>query len=349
MTERSRNIMVGLTTIGGLLGLAALLLLFGYVPKFFEPGYTVSAQLISSQGVNNSSRVWLYGIDVGKVESVSLLTFPQKGVMLKIRVREGIKLPAGTRVNINSPLLGGTPTLSLDTSNAKLPQGDEAVEYLPADGSAMLATNTQQASIESRMSQEFRAAMESATAKLVDKIDGLSREWMEVGQNINQLVDPRRPEDVDKGKVAGNLSSAVARIDSRVKELSVSLDALNKWAADEKLHEDVSVTVANARKLTQKMDASLDIFNKAATSADKNIDMLATRFVASADDLSATIQSMQKTLDALRNGKGTTGKLINDPAVYNNLNDAVLRIGKAADEFKVMMEKWRKEGLPLKL
>lgn len=346
MTERSRNIMVGLTALGGLVALAVLLLLFGYVPAALAPGYMVSVRMLDSQGVNDSSRVWLYGIDVGKVETVELLAFPERGVTLKLRVREGIKLPVGTRLSINTPLLGGSPTVSLDTSKAK---SDNGADFLPIDGSGQLMADTESGSLESRMGKELRAALESASDDLMGKIDALSSEWTAVGQNINQLVTPRLPAEVDSGKAPGNLSSAVARIDDRVRELSTSLEALNKWASDEKMREDVRVTMANARKLTDKIDTSLDNINKVATTADKSIDKLATRFAASADDLSATIFSMQKTLDEVRNGKGTTGKLINDPALYDNLNDSVDRIGKAADEFKVLMEKWRKEGLPLQL
>lgn len=346
MTERSRNIMVGLTAIGGLLALAILLLLFGYVPAALSPGYMVNARMLDSQGVSDSSRVSLYGIDVGKVETVTLLDYPDRGVMLKLRIREGIKLPVGTRLSISTPLLGGTPAVSLDTSKA---ESDNSGAFLPLDGSGELLADTETGSLESRMGKELRAALESASNDLVGKIEALSSEWTAVGQNINQLVTPRLPEDVDSGKAQGNLASAVARIDDRVRELSTSLEALNKWASDEKMREDVRVTMANARSLTTKMDTSLDNINKVTATADKSIDKLATRFTASADDLSATILSMQKTLDEIRNGKGTTGKLINDPALYDNLNDSVERIGKAADEFKLMMEKWRKEGLPLQL
>lgn len=346
MKERSRNIMVGLTTLGGLVALAILLMLFGYAPAAFAPGYNVTARLVDSQGVNSASRVWLYGIDVGKVDSIELLPFPERGVQVKIRIRENIKLPKGTKVIINTPLLGGSPTVALDTSKADIGEG---MTYLPTDGSAMLYSDMQAMSLESRVGKELRHALESATGDLMTKIDALSNEWTQVGQNINKLVDPRDPKEVDAGKAVGNLSSAVTRIDMRVRELSESLDSLNQWASDEKLREDVRVTVANARKISAKMDTSLDQINKVTASAEKNIDTLSTRFVASADDLSATINSMQKAIDQLRQGKGTAGKLLNDPALYDNLNDSVERIGKAADEFKVLMEKWRKEGLPLQL
>jgi hypothetical protein len=42
------------------------------------------------------------------------------------------------------------------------------------------------------------------------------------------------------------------------------------------------------------------------------------------------------------------GKLLQDPKLYNNLNDAAVRLGQAIDEVKNLLEKVRKEGLPLK-
>ncbi len=360
MTDRIRNIMVGVTTLAAMACVAILLLLFGYVPAFISPGYTVHAHLPHSQGINDASRVWLYGIDVGHVEAIDLAPFPERGVKLTMRLRKDVNVPLGTRVIINTPLLGGTASISLDTSSVDT---TKPVEYLPTDGSAELHPEPASAGLESRVAQELRAALETAAGNLqkelstrldkydalIVKVDELSTEWTHVARNINQITSPRSPESVDKGEQPGNLASAATRMDDRIKELQASIASINQWAGDEKLREDIQVAAANARKISEKLDASVTQINEVTAGAKEQIDRLTTRFVASADDLSAAIKSMNQTLADIREGKGTTGKLITDPALYNNLNDTVQRMGKAADEFKLMIEKMRKEGIPLQL
>jgi hypothetical protein len=56
---------------------------------------------------------------------------------------------------------------------------------------------------------------------------------------------------------------------------------------------------------------------------------------------------MQKLADKARKGDGTVGKLLNDPALYQNFNDAAERIQKAVDEMKLLIEKWKAEGVPV--
>lgn len=359
MTDRTRNIMVGLTALAGMASLAILLMLFGYLPTLLSPGYAVKARIADSQGINDASRVWLYGIDIGRVEKIELLPFPQRGVQLTLRIRQDVRLPEGTVASVNAPLLGGTPSISLDTSQIDLEQ--ESLRYLPTDGSAALHTDLQPSSLESRVAQELRSALESAAGslqsqfgsrldkfdKLADQLDELAVQWIEVGRNVNQITSPRNPADVDAGKQPGNLASAVARLDQRVADLKDSLDAIGQWTGDETLRADIKAAAANARSLTEKFDTSLDQISDVAAKAEGHMEKLANRFIASADDLSGSIQTLQSTLTDLRQGKGTLGKLLNDPAAYDNLNDAFQRVGLAADEMKILLEKWRKEGLPL--
>ena len=56
---------------------------------------------------------------------------------------------------------------------------------------------------------------------------------------------------------------------------------------------------------------------------------------------------MQKLAAKASDGKGAMGKLLNDPALYDNLNDTAERIGQTADELKLLIEKWKAEGLPV--
>ena len=66
-----------------------------------------------------------------------------------------------------------------------------------------------------------------------------------------------------------------------------------------------------------------------------------------ADDLSKSIEQANKLLAAANSGKGTVGKLVYDPALYENLDDSAKRLQLMIDEARLLIEKWKKEGLPI--
>ncbi len=70
MEDRSRNIVVGITALAGLVGLAFLLMLFGRLPAFLESGYELRVELPSAGGLKQGSVARFSGIDVGRVVSV---------------------------------------------------------------------------------------------------------------------------------------------------------------------------------------------------------------------------------------------------------------------------------------
>ncbi|MCX5658309.1 MAG: MCE family protein, partial [Planctomycetota bacterium] len=114
MTERLRNIAVGLTAIAGLVGLGILLLLFGSLPTMLERGYSVRVELPSAGGLSRGNRVRFAGIDVGAIVSVDFLTTPRPGVVAVARIAQDVVLREGVTARVQSPLIGGSPTLEFD-------------------------------------------------------------------------------------------------------------------------------------------------------------------------------------------------------------------------------------------
>ncbi len=340
MQERTRNIAVGLTAIAGLIVLAMLLVLFGYLPQFLESGYVVRVLLDDAGGLRLASRVTYNGIDVGQVESVTLAEPPQTGVVAVVRIEGHVSLPADLKAYVSGPIFTGSPVLTLTPATPATPS-DEPQAFLPKDGTAEIRGQAKSLTegLAERLSQELAGPLQRLES-VGASFETLSKEWTEVGRNINQLVQPRTPESVDQGEAAGNLASLIARADSRMAELREVLAGLHRtiedvqlWVGDEEMRKNVHATVVNARELTGKLSEQVDVLSK--------------RYVAVADDLSQAIRTLNQTLELARDGKGSVGKFLNDPALYNNLNDAAQRLTAAMDELNLLLEQFRKEGIPL--
>jgi len=318
MNERTRNIIVGITLVVGVVGVAVMLLLFGYARVVFDRGYPLTVQLSAAGGLGEESRVMLSGIDIGSVRTIELMDPPTAGVQVVAQIRPDIRLPRDTRATIAAPmLLGGSATLVLDLSHLS---SEHAQDLLPTDGTAVLVGEVPEP-LTKQLKNMFSGPAEQFERVAVT-LEKLSTEWVEVGRNVNLLIEPRSPEQVDRQEVLGNLSSLLTRADLRLKELAPVLTGIDRWANDDELREQIKSAAADASQL-------------------------AKRYVAVADDLAGTIASLHEAIDQARTGQGTVGKLLNDPALYNNLNDAAERLSQAVTELRLLIEKWKAEGLPV--
>lgn len=333
MTERQRHIAVGFTALAALAGLVLLLMLFGYVPNWIERGYEVSIEMVSANGLSPGSRIKMSGMDIGQVTGVTLQSTAQgPRVTVVANIRKEVAVPQGVSVNVQSPMLGGTPWLEFAVSQIKPsdPGYSAAIKPLPTDGSVRLKGQAV-----STLGQ-----LTSRLEQVAENVDRLSQEWVTVGQNVNQLLETRTPQQVDAGQATGNLSTVLARTDRRLKELETAIAGLNGWLSDPQLQGDIRQTAANLNRASGQADRLL-------ASANVRLDELTRRYVAVADELSAILKSTRQLVDQARTGQGTFGKLLSDPALYDHVNDSAVRLEQALTELKLMIEKWRKEGLPV--
>ncbi len=329
MKESTINTIVGATTIAGIVGLIALLMIIGGLSQNFGGGYQVTIISPDAAGLHEGSRVTYSGIDVGRIESVRFQESPKIGVVaVALITTEGLELPDDVTATIVNPLLGGSATAALTREPGPVDG------YFPTDGSAEIAGAP--AVDFSKVAAELRNALGGPMEefkRISDNFDALSNEWTLVGENVNLLVEMRSTDAVDNDEAVGNVATVMARADKRLAELKLAIDGINQYVNDEELRDDVRSTAANAKVLSQRVNDSMDT--------------LKARYVAVADDLSAVIQSMKKLTDKTLEGGGTLSKLISDPALYENLNDASERLKAAIDDARLLVEKWKTEGLPV--
>lgn len=329
-----RNIAVGLTAAAGVVGLVALLLLFGYVPAFFETGYTYRIKLKESGGLYRDSRVTYYGIDIGKVTDVSLRGESGAGVLAEILIDRRLTNASVPQVKATSLLGGGS---IINFTDQAMEEGQVAL--LPTDGTAVLEGEI--GSPVDGITQTLTQAVDTFES-LSTRLDTLMTTWDRVGQNIENLTADRDLDAIDAGEQASNLASVLARTETSLVEAKATMAAFRELLEDEQLLSDVRATASNARKLTDRAETTLvTIEDKLTTTADN----LNQRITALADDLSGTVATATALLGKANDGQGTLGRMLNDPAIYDNLNDAAERLKALLLEARLLLEKIEGDGL----
>ena len=109
---------------------------------------------------------------------------------------------------------------------------------------------------------------------------------------------------------------------------------LDQLATDEK--EQLSRTQASLRKAASAVDsARIDSTLRAFRVAAGSVKSLA-------DDLRATSTKLDSLLDKASNGRGTTGRLMNDPGLYDDMRKSLQRIDSLMADFQKNPRKYIK-------
>lgn len=343
--ERRRNLAVGATALLGMVGLAVLLTAFGYTPGFLRSGYEVTLYLDDAAGLHNNSRVTLSGLDIGQVQRIELNTDPgQPGkAHATLLIREGVAIPGSATVRIETPLFGGGPVVALVE-----PDDAPIADALAIDGSATLAA-----------------------AKIIDPlvqlevvstdIGELKDTWVDVGNNLNRLLantdDPTAP----------SLPRVVLNLEQRLDQFNEVLAGVDQWVNNPQLRDDITQTAANLHELSEQLGSAVanletryaDLADAAEATlanadgmllgADRSVESIERRYVVLADDATATLAAIDALLVKADSDDSTLGLILNDPQLYQNLNDSAERLQLMIDEARLLVEKWKAEGVPLRV
>jgi phospholipid/cholesterol/gamma-HCH transport system substrate-binding protein len=153
-------------------------------------------------------------------------------------------------------------------------------------------------------------------------------------------------------------------------KLAKATTDLDLYIADPKVKENIQVSLANFRKISESVDRSADnveqfsnqlgaIGSQARDVLDSGRATIATaradvdKIVRQVDDrmlqISKTLDTVQAVIAKVNNGEGTAGMLINDARLYQNLAEASRELNGTIAVFKRLVEQWEQEGISFKL
>jgi phospholipid/cholesterol/gamma-HCH transport system substrate-binding protein len=347
MTERVRNMAVGLTVILALCGLCGMIILFGKAPAFARGGYLLTINLPAAGGVGTGSEVQLNDITIGRVTSVNLPTDPRQGVQVYGRINHSRLIPQNVSATVGSRGLGGSAYIKMYPSSGGPGQG-----YLPTDGTA---------TIQGQLTP-YGGLLGSETSMDLGKIAESFQTFSRLADNLN---------DVLLGKVSatapGGLATATASapatggaggegLANAIIKLNRILDGLGSVVNSQDNQTNLQASLANLRKTTEQAAATMGKIQKFAQEATstaqrtgQRVDELAVQLNDDAARLAKLLTALNQVADKLARGEGTAGKLINDPALYNELVDSVRQLSKTLSELQATLRTWREKGVDINI
>jgi phospholipid/cholesterol/gamma-HCH transport system substrate-binding protein len=133
MKKYTMETTVGIFLVFGLLCVGYMTVKLGHVSLLGDNSYSLFARFTSVTGLRVGSSVHMLGIEVGRVERLTMDQKDQKAVV-EIRIQEGIKIFDDAIASIKTEGLIGDQYLSIDPggSGAPLAPGGTITETQPA-------------------------------------------------------------------------------------------------------------------------------------------------------------------------------------------------------------------------
>jgi phospholipid/cholesterol/gamma-HCH transport system substrate-binding protein len=340
-SERTRNMIVGsvLIVATGILVVAIFVLGHFTLISQGEP-YIVRVNTTNAGGLASGNKVELNGVYVGTIKDVKLAD-DERSANLILTIEPWAKIPNGSHALVAHPYIG-QPSLSIN------PPDKPQAGYLATDGSAIVPADAADAGLIPRA--------------VTDDLHNLSTKLALVSDDLHDLLQPRATDLVDSTRPGdpnhplANISTLVQRLDRLSRGIDGMISDPNTQKAIRDILANVQDSTAQLKTVLQSVKGTLANADKtvnqiggAATQASKTLQSTQDRVVIVSEKLVDTLDSMKLIMNKIADGQGTAGKFVNDPRVYEGLNDVTSSLKATIDQLNLLIRQWKDEGVKLKL
>jgi hypothetical protein len=267
----------------------------------------------------------------------------ERGVRVEAALDPGYVVREGSVARTTAPGFGmGRPPIEIIA-------GAEPGAALPSGSTiqGMLAR-----AVESLFPPEIVNTVNKAAVQIGDAADALRPALVEA----TELLKRRTPGEVDSGVIAeGNLSSAVARLDSALRHFNAVLGEpevrshLKEGIANfHQISVDGAAAVADLKAASADARAAVEEYRKLATQGgqtlvgvDEKVDELARAGVESLDKIDSLVAALHELVDGVNRGEGTIGKLFADDRLHEALVLTFARLAELTQEFTLLVKDWQ--------
>ncbi|WP_103019251.1 MlaD family protein [Salinibacter altiplanensis] len=276
------------------LGLLVLGVRFLQSTALFGSTYTLTARFEQAEGVAAGTPVTVRGISVGTVDRVALAE--DAGVRVRMHIQDDVQLREGTTASV-----GGIAALD-----------DVSVSLNRADAGDPLATGARLPTVEQGTLDE----LQERALPIAERIDSVLAQTSGTLSEAQRVLTGSEP---NVQRLTENLRSASAGIDAFVQRERAPMRR----------------AIGHLEHTTATLEALVDTLNRdtlARAVEDAERTLHYTR--RTARSLEQGAQDLEAILADLRAGRGTAGRLLDDPGLYHRADSLSLRMDRILEDFE---------------
>lgn len=335
--ERSMAWRAGIFVAMGLVLAGVVVFFIGQESQLFEEQVIYRAYFPNVQGLTRKSPVWLGGLEVGRVVSISFTEDSvERGVQVRVRVTrkysDRVREDSVARLSSLGVLGEKAVDISLGSAKARpVPPGGELHTNTGGDLNALMQAAGEVLNDSRAISHSLRAAVETYAnpqlaedvASSVHSLRGLLGEIEEGGGVLHALVYDKESGRQVRGLLE-NASRTAQRMDAAMGHVEALLAEVRKGdgTAHALIYGKEGAQALN--ELGAAAGQLAGLLEDAKQSPNGAVHQLvygdARGMFA---DLGSAAADLKKITSTIASGQGTVGGLISDPTVYENLQQVV--------------------------
>lgn len=327
MTERQLQFRVGLFVVTALVIGAVLILQFSEIKRYWQKSYALAVHFTEAPGIRSGSPVKQNGVSIGQVRKIVLDEFGG-GVLALVDIHADRRLRKDTRPTLVRSLFG-----------------DARIEFSPGRSQELLPPNSR---LEGASPVDPMQAVESLQKDLnvtLEAFTQTSREWQQVGENLNRLVETRKgnlDEVIERTALAletftatmHTASATLQKAGATLDQTSSIVESANQLISDPKLQADLRATAAALPKMIEETQQTISAARSSMTLVTQNLDnlnqttqplaqhsdVIVRRLSGSLIQLESLLTELNQFSQVLNKSDGSLQKFAADPQLYENLN-----------------------------
>ncbi|OUT65591.1 MAG: hypothetical protein CBB70_11140 [Planctomycetaceae bacterium TMED10] len=327
MDERVAQARVGIVVISALILTAILIVLFGDFPSMFHTGKTISVRFTNAPGVTKGTPVRKSGILVGRVSKVEFVK-DSPDVLVTLSLNAGTQIYEDENCSIN---------------NASL-LGNSFIEFIPGTKTShkLIPDNAEIKGLSRRNPLEMLGGLENDLRNTLNSVSTASNQFGKLGEQLNKLVTNHDEDQFHR---------IVNKSEETLDSIHLTMEKLNHILGDEAMQENLRNGINEIPQVVKQTRDTLTEIQIAVKHADRNLENLegftgplgenGAQIVNRLDSSLAKFESVLSQFDTftgqLNSQEGTIGQLINNPALYNNLNRAAVNIDRVTSQLQPIM------------
>jgi phospholipid/cholesterol/gamma-HCH transport system substrate-binding protein len=290
------------TKVGALTVIAVTLLVLGYNflkgKSLLKKSNVIYARFTDVGALEISNMVKIKGFRIGNVYKIENMDKDVSEVIVTINMTEEVNIPKNSLAVINSSLTGSA-----------------SMSVLPGNATSFISFgDTLQSSSNPDILSKVMTSVDPVMANVKQAIDSLKL----VLSNLNSVFDEH---------TKANLKAVIANLKTTSDDLTVMLNSKNGALA--KTLNNVETFTTNLNGNNEKLNTTIENLKN---TSQKLSEVEIKETVA---NLNNTITQLQAILQKANKGDGSLGLLINDPKLYNNLQNTSRSLNILVDDLKL--------------
>ncbi|HVA44984.1 MAG TPA: MlaD family protein [Pirellulales bacterium] len=324
MDERVMRFRVGVVALATILVAITLVLLIGGAPSALHTTYQLQVKFNEAPGVAQDTPVRKFGIRIGKVSSVGFAE-DNSGAVIFVEIDSAVQLRSDENFRIDRGVLGDAVLEVFDEDPTKTPP-----QYLQP-GAELEGTVRKDP-------LQIVASLEGSLADALASIATTSTEIGDLASRVNELL--------------GNNEEQVVRIvdkmEKTIDRLAGAVASTDELLSDPLLKENLKRSISDLPEVLTDAREAIGGLKTALTGVDRNLanlegltrplgergSVLVANIESSTTKLDKVLSDLSAFSAGLSDGTGTLGQLMNNPDVYQQLNEAATNINQLVKELR---------------